>query len=1381
MTARTIPIPVVVLAAGVALAAAGAAPAQEAFTLQTFERRQLDAEFRCEGASFGDFDRDGHGDVVSGPFWYAGPDFAVRHEIFAPKTFDPLHYSDNFFAFPYDFDADGWLDVFFVGFPGQQATWYENPRGKSVPWLAHQVFDVVDNESPGFGDLTGDGRPELVCQTGGRFGWAEPDWNAPGAPWRFHAISTDLSLGNFTHGLGYGDVDGDGRADVLERNGWWQQPASLAGDPLWIHHPFPFSQRRGGAQMFAYDVDGDGDHDVITSLDAHGFGLSWFEQVRTAAEGITFREHRILDARPEDNRFGVSTSQLHALDLVDVDGDGLADIVTGKRYWAHGPSGDPGSDAPPELYWFALHRDGKGGAEFVPHLIDADSGVGVQVVAGDVDGDGAPDVVVGNKKGTFVFLQKRTVVDRERWQAAQPKPLPTAADTGPVQRFGDGVVPRNAAGEALNLGFESGSLQDWTATGTAFEGQPVRGDTVEARRGDMVSRHAGRFWIGGYELHGDEATGTLSSAPFKVSHPFGSFLVAGGSQASVRVELVRATDGVVLFKTSGPNHETMQRMVVDLQPFLQQEIFVRLVDEAEGGWGHLNFDDFLFHATRPAVDPVRGLPEIHPNQPLQENGFAPEAAARAMTVPEGFAVELIAGEPDLHQPIAFAIDSKGRLWVAEAFSYPTRRPEGQGLDKILVFEDADGDGSFETRTVFAEGLNLVSGLAVGFGGVWIGAAPQFLFFPDADDDLVPDGAPQVLLDGWGYQDTHETLNSFIWGPDGWLYGCHGVFTHSRVGPPGTKDSERTPMNAGVWRYHPVRHEFEVFAWGTSNPWGVDFDDHGQAMVTACVIPHLFHMVQGGRYHRQGGQHFNPYTYDDIKTVADHAHYAGGVGEHAWWGRNEPVAHAGTDLAGGGHAHCGAMIYLGDSFPPEYRDTLFMNNIHGNRMNRDILETEGSAVMGRHGPDFLRANDQWYRGVSIQYGPDGGVYFIDWYDRQACHRNEVEIWDRSNGRLYKVAYGDPAPVKVALDELDDLALVELQLHPNDWYVRHARRILQERGGSPAVHAALVRILRSDRPETVRLRALWALHCTGGLDEKRGLALLDDSGAYLQAWTVQLLLERGKVSARLLQRMVRLARETTSPVVRLYLASALQRMPLAQRWELAAVLVAHAEDAADHNLPYLIWYGTEALVEADPARALQLAQQAQIPLVARFLARRAAASTACHDALVQALRKPSDGPWVALLLEETSEALDKERNVAMPAGWPAAYAELVRSEVRVIRERAQAIAVAFGDASAFPALRRILADPDAGAEARERALEALLRGKDAATVPILQTMLVDKNMRASALRALASFDDPRTPARILAVYPELGAAERRTALHTLVSRPSFAKVLLRAVTA
>ena len=503
---------------------------------------------------------------------------------------------------------------------------------------------------------------------------------------------------------------------------------------------------------------------------------------------------------------------------------------------------------------------------------------------------------------------------------------PLSAADPPSDRGGH--LPADDQGQPLNFDFETGDLRDWKAAGDAFKSQPIHGDTVHRRRNDMRSDHAGSFSIGTYEVGGDKPQGTLTSRSFRITRPYASFLIAGGSQASTRAEIVGADSRKTIYQVSGDDTENLKPVVVDLAPHLGKDVFVRLVDENSGGWGHINFDDFRLHDTKPAL-PERAAPE--PLDVYAHAGLDPAAAARAMTVPDGFRVTLFAGEPDVEQPIAQAIDDRGRLWVAEAFSYPIRVPQDQARDRILIFEDRDGDGHFDHRKIFADKLNLVSGLEIGFGGVWVGAAPELLFIPDADGDDRPDGPPQVLLDGWGYQDTHETLNTFTWGPDGWLYGCHGVFTHSQVGKPGTPQDKRVRINAGVWRYHPTKHTFEVFAEGTSNPWGIDFNDRGQMFITACVIPHLYHMIQGGRFERQAGQHFNPYTYDDIKTIAQHRHWIGAT-PHS--GNNR------SDAAGGGHAHAGAMIYLGGAWPEQYRNQLFMNNIHGARLNVDKITPRG---------------------------------------------------------------------------------------------------------------------------------------------------------------------------------------------------------------------------------------------------------------------------------------------------------------------------------------------------------------------------------------------------------------------------------------------------------
>jgi hypothetical protein len=409
--------------------------------LRIFKKIQLHDQFWSEGANFGDLNNDGQNDIIAGPWWWEGPDFKKRHEYYpATATFNlkltPMTtakvpgfegtlgqnntYSDNFFAWVFDFNKDGWNDILIVGFPGRDTSWFENPKGKEGHWTRHKIFDQTDNESPTFTDLTGDGKPELVCITKGQYGYAEPDWSDPSKPWKWHPISPNNKYGNFTHGMGIGDVNGDGKLDLLEKDGWWEQPAALAGDPVWKHHKQPFGV--GGSQMYAYDINGDGTNDIITGLAAHGFGLSWFEQ-RGSGDNATFTEHVIINKVPAESKYGVKFSELHAIDLVDMDGDGLKDIVTGKRFWSHGRVGDPDRNDKAVTYWFKLVRGADKSVDFIPYLIDDDTGVGTQVVAGDVNKDGLPDIVVGNKKGAYVLLQEKKTVTRDEWEKAQPKPL----------------------------------------------------------------------------------------------------------------------------------------------------------------------------------------------------------------------------------------------------------------------------------------------------------------------------------------------------------------------------------------------------------------------------------------------------------------------------------------------------------------------------------------------------------------------------------------------------------------------------------------------------------------------------------------------------------------------------------------------------------------------------------------------------------------------------------------------------------------------------------------------------------------------------------------------------------------------------------------------
>jgi len=464
----------------------------EEFADHKFNRQELSDVYYSEGIGAGDLNGDGQEDIIYGPYWFAGPDFKTKHELYPPKPQNRDRYADHFFAWVYDFNGDGRNDILTAGFPGTPGFVYENPGpdGYDKHWKKHTVVDSVANESPQFVNIVGDEKPELVCSNHGFFGYVTWDPAKPFEPWKFTAVSEKIAPDPFGHGLGIGDVNGDGRQDIIVQNGWFEQPKSLEGSPRWKLHAAKFAPA-GGAEMYVYDVDGDGDNDVITSLAAHEFGLAWYEQVKDGDE-IAFKQHLIMGKEPSENRYGLIFSELHSVNLADIDGDGLKDIVTGKTYRSH-HNRSPMWDAGPVVYWFRLQRT-PDGVDWVPYKADDVSGIGRQLVVHDINKDGLPDLASGGMTGAHVLIHKKDKISKEKFEELKPKangPIPKPQARGREPRFPEkgNQVAGALEGETFKVAKASAG-KPGTQKMNGFSGDRWSGDNqlfwTGARPGDRI-------------------------------------------------------------------------------------------------------------------------------------------------------------------------------------------------------------------------------------------------------------------------------------------------------------------------------------------------------------------------------------------------------------------------------------------------------------------------------------------------------------------------------------------------------------------------------------------------------------------------------------------------------------------------------------------------------------------------------------------------------------------------------------------------------------------------------------------------------------------------------------------------------------------------------
>lgn len=782
------------------------------------------------------------------------------------------------------------------------------------------------------------------------------------------------------------------------------------------------------------------------------------------------------------------------------------------------------------------------------------------------------------------------------------------------------------------------------------------------------------------------------------------------------------------------------------------------------------------------------FPEPTDSEKSKSKPLTPLEAAAGWKLPPGFAVNLYAAEPDVRQPIAMTFDPKGRLWVAENFTYADAQVKfaTNFNDRLLIFEDTDGDGHFDSRKVFTDQVKMLTSVEVGLGGVWLMCPPRLLFVPDRNGDDIPDGPPEVVLDGFGTTtgNNHTFANGLKWAPDGWLWGRVGISSPTFMGRSGDPDSARQVMGGGIWRYNPKTEVVEVVAHGTTNPWGMDWDADGEPFFINTVIGHLWHAIPGAHYRRMYGDDPNPHSYALIEQHADHFHFDTGAGwTKSRAGMSDGVVAPDSDVLGGGHAHTGLMIYQGGNWPAEYEGALFTINFHGRRLNRERLERQGTGYVGRHAPDFAFSPDPWFRGIDIIQGPDGAAYISDWSDTGECHDHDGV--HRSSGRIYRLAYKDgkaPGPRGISSDA-SDAELIAYQSGRSEWHRRQARNLLRDRVATGKLSDGTASTLRQNlvqaKSPAEKLHALWALVAIGSADTSVLRGLATDGDEHVRSWAVRLLAD---TAAQDKTDFASLARDERSALVRLYLASALRKIPIEQRGALGAALLSYAEDDADHNQGPMIWFGIEPMIPQSPSVALGLAVRGKIQSVRQNIARLFAEDMAKNSDLLGTLllRVAVSAPADQLaVLNGVSEALRGLRKAPAPASWPVASRQFSESADARVRDVARELGVVFGDGRAMDDLKKIVSDSGASPVARRAALKSLLENKPEGLAALLTANANDATVWGPAIAGLINLGESTGVELAAGKYQWMSAPDRELVLAAAVTRASSANALLDAV--
>ncbi|MEZ6126829.1 MAG: c-type cytochrome [Planctomycetaceae bacterium] len=792
--------------------------------------------------------------------------------------------------------------------------------------------------------------------------------------------------------------------------------------------------------------------------------------------------------------------------------------------------------------------------------------------------------------------------------------------------------------------------------------------------------------------------------------------------------------------------------------------------------------------------PADEFPEVVNTQAEGEHPPTPREMLDLIDVPDGFSVTLFAGEPDVRQPIALDFDDRGRLWVAENYTYSAHGQIDANLrDRIIILHDTDGDGEHDTRTVFWDKGSMLTSLTWGYGGLWILNDGTLSFIPDRNGDDVPDSEPVEMLNGWTKAAGHNFVSGLLWGPDGWLYGRHGITETSYPGTPDTPLAERAPINCGIWRFHPVKHTFEAVCHGTTNPWGLDYNSTCDLFMSNNVIGHFWHVIPGAHYERMFGQDFNPHLYELMSQTADHYHWDT-TGN--WTQSRDGKA---ADL-GGGHSHCGLMIYQGQNFPEQYRGKAFMCNTHGRCVNVERLERQGSGFVAKHEPNFMQVNTPWFRGVELKCGPDGCVYVSDWSDNGECHDHDGV--HRTSGRIYRIRYGADAPL-ADLKAQTPPDLVETVFSGPSVIGRKALRKIAEHSAAgsdfTAIRTDLAKLQDDASADPSRkLAALQMLEVTGGIPLPVVDTVLASNDENLIAFVIPRAVEDGEfrappanpsrpfdsADAGEAAPLLSLIQTTSSPRVLLAVCSCLPKLDSRTRTMAARSVTERLHEFDDRNLNLMTWYALSE--ETSPAALLYAVSTDRVPAqLLKFAARRVAQLTDMRELVLMSLLS-ANGPAKtpdrqAAVLTGLLEGYRGQLRPAVPGGWDRTNTRLMASPDPTVVELTRKVAALFGDGAAIGDLRALVADRNADHAGRSQAIAALADIRDPESLPIFLGLLNDRAVYVDVARGLAAFDDVRIPRELLKHWNSLRHGAREAATDTLCSRKSYAIELVKALEA